>query len=221
MGQQTVGQPLTKIRIIKGGDGLLASSGHNGLGQQLAAIVDEKKPEFVNQPYVKSIVKLQEQMRPLINKSFETAGYAARVMGNAAALDAICGSLLAAPFKDGLKLIEISPQVAVECMSDELPFISMGSGEPSADPFLGFLRKVYWPTGRPTLNDGVLAAYWTVQHAIDMKVSGVGFTADVFVVQPEGKGYVASQLTEAQLAEHNEFMKSAEEFFAWCAGSVD
>jgi 20S proteasome alpha/beta subunit len=41
MGQMTVGQPVTKIRII-GGDTLFACSGHAGLGQQLAAIVDPK-----------------------------------------------------------------------------------------------------------------------------------------------------------------------------------
>jgi hypothetical protein len=210
MGQQTVGQPVTKIRVIKG-DTLFACSGHNGLGQQLTAIVDDKRPELTNQPYHKSIAKLQDHLRPLINKCLETAALAARVIGNAAASDAICGGLLAAPFKDGLKLVEITPQVAVEYMTEELPFISMGSGKPSADPFLGFLRKVYWPTGLPTLNEGVLAAYWTVQHAIDLKVSGVGFEVDVFVVKPDGKAFVAEQLDDTVLTEHTDFMRASEE----------
>jgi 20S proteasome alpha/beta subunit len=210
MGQQTVGQPVTKIRVIKG-DMLFASSGQNGLGQQLAAIVEDKRPEFTNQTYHKWIAKLQDHFRPVINKGFETAGLAARVMGNAAAADAICGSLLAAPFRDGLKLVEITPQVAVERMTAELPFISMGSGKPSADPFLGFLRKVYWPTDLPTITEGVLAAYWTVQHAIDLKVAGVGFEVDVFVVEPDGKEFVARRLDDADLTEHTEFMRASEE----------
>jgi hypothetical protein len=87
--------------------------------------------------------------------------------------------LLAAGFKDGLKLIEITPQVAVEFMTADMPFISMGSGKASADPFLGFLRKVFWPAGLPTLQEGALAAYWTIQHAIDMKVAGVGFGVEL------------------------------------------
>jgi len=60
-----------------------------------------------------------------------------------------------------------------------MPFITMGSGKASADPFLGFLRKVFWPVAPPTIQEGALAAYWTIQHAIDMKVSGVGFGVDV------------------------------------------
>lgn len=134
----------------------------------------------------------------------------------------MCGGLLAAGFKDGLRLIEITPQVGVESMTDDLPFISMGSGKLSADPFLGFLRKVYWPTKPPTIQEGALAAYWTIHHAIDMKVSGVGFGVDVFIVEtvmkPTGKPgkppdaiFKARKLDDAELAEHEGFMKAAEE----------
>jgi hypothetical protein len=168
---------------------------------------------LTNQNYDRSIVKLQDHLRPLINKALDTAGIAARLIGHAAAQsDAICASLLAAPFKDGLKLVEVTPQIAVERLTDESPFISMGSGKGSADPFLGFLRKVYWPTGLPSVREGTLAAYWTIHHAIDMKVTGVGFDVDVFVVEPSGsKGYVARQLDNAELAEHNEFIQACED----------
>jgi 20S proteasome alpha/beta subunit len=211
MGQQTVGQSVTKVQVING-EALYATSGHKGLGQQLCAIVDGKQPEFKNQRYDANIVKLQDALRPVVNGALNTAGIAARVIGNAAAMgDAICGGLLAAGFKDGLKLVEITPQVAVEYMTNDLPFISMGSGKLSADPFLGFLRKVYWPTQLPTIQEGALAAYWTIQHAIEMKVSGVGFSVDVFVIEPKGKTFTARKLDEAEVAEHFEFMKAAEE----------
>ena len=192
MGQPTVGQAVTKVRIIRD-DALFAISGHLGLGQQLAAIVEDKRQEFRNQPYDKSIAKLQEHLRPLVNSAFQTAGLASKVYGaQAASSDCICHSLLAAPFKDAtaplpsresIKLVEITPQVAVEAMSADLPFISLGSGKGSADPFLGFLRKVFWPSALPTVKEGTLAALWTVQHAIDMKVLGVGFAPDVFVLE--------------------------------------
>jgi len=123
-----------------------------GLGQQLGAIVESKQPEFKNQRYDAYIVKLQDGLRPLVNNALNTAGLAARVVGNAAAMgDSLCGGLLAAGFKDGLRLVEITPQVAVEYMTKDLPFISMGSGKMSADPFLGFLRKVFWPNELPTI----------------------------------------------------------------------
>jgi 20S proteasome alpha/beta subunit len=165
MGQHTVGQSVTKVRVING-EALYASSGHHGLGQQLSSVVQNKQPEFKNQGYDRVIVKLQDSLRPLVDPGFQTASLAARVIGNAsAATDCLCGSMLAAGFKDGLKLVEITPQVAVEYMTSDLPFISMGSGKPSADPFLGFLKKVYWPQELPTLQEGTLAAFWTIRHA--------------------------------------------------------
>lgn len=211
MGQHTVGQSVTKVRVING-EGLYASSGHNGLGQQLGAIVESKQPEFKNQRYDAYIVKLQDALRPLVNNALNTAGLAARVVGNAAAMgDSLCGGLLAAGFKDGLRLVEITPQVAVEYMTKDLPFISMGSGKMSADPFLGFLRKVFWPNELPTIQEGALAAYWTIRHAIDMKVFGVGFDVDVFTVEPSAKTFIARKLDDAELAEHVDFMKEAEQ----------
>jgi 20S proteasome alpha/beta subunit len=222
MGQHTVGQSVTKVQVLHG-EALYATSGHKGLGQQLCAIVDGKQPEFKNQAYDRTIVKLQESLRPIIDAGFKTATNAAGVIGHSvAASDCMCGGLLAAGFKDGLKLIEITPQLAVEYMTTDLPFISMGSGKLSADPFLGFLRKVYWPMKLPTLPEGALAAYWTIQHAIDMKVFGVGFGVDVFVVElvtaPSSKPgkipetiFKARKLDDAELAEHEGFMKAAEE----------
>jgi 20S proteasome alpha/beta subunit len=169
MGQQTVGQSVTKVQVING-EALYATSGHKGLGQQLHAIVERKQPEFKNQGYAANIVKLQEAVRPIVDPAFQTARHAAGVLGNAAAGDCICGGLLAAGFKDGMKLIEITPQVAVEYMTADMPFISMGSGKASADPFLGFLR-----------------------------------------VEPSDKSCKARELEDAELAEHAEFMKAAEE----------
>ncbi len=96
-------------------------------------------------------------------------------------------------------------------MTPELPFISMGSGKSSADVFLGFLKKVYWPSKQPTLVEGTLAAYWTVQHAIDMRVNGVSFAVDVFTVRPKGKLFVAAKLEDAELSEHSDFIKASEE----------
>ena len=141
MGQQTVGQSVTKVQVIRD-EALYATSGHKGLGQQLCAVVEGKQQEFKNQGYDRNIVKLQEALRPIIDAGFQTARHAAAVLGNAvAASDCVCGGLLAAAFKDGLKLVEITPQVAVEYLTADIPFISMGSGKASADPFLGFCGR--------------------------------------------------------------------------------
>ena len=56
-----------------------------------------------------------------------------------------------------------------------------------------------------------MAAYWTIQHAIEMKVSGVGFSVDVFVIAPSDKTFIARQLDETEVREHVEFIKASEE----------
>jgi hypothetical protein len=211
MGQQTVGQSVTKVQVLNG-EALYATSGHSGLGQQLCAIVEHEQQRFKDHEYASNIVMVQQALRPIVEAGFQTARLAVGVVGNTiAASDCVCAGLLAAGFKDGLKLIEITPQIGVEYMTDDTPFVSLGSGKPSADPFLGFLRKVFWPTKLPTIQEGALAAFWTVWHAIDMKVSGVGFGVDVFVVEPADKTFKARKLDEAELAEHEGFMKASEE----------
>jgi hypothetical protein len=209
LGQRTVGQAVTKIRTI-GATGLFAASGHLGLGQQLASIVEQKQSEFMNQPYDRFIGKLQTALRAVVDPALNTARIASGVYGpQVAASDATCGSLLAAPFRDRLHLVEITPQVAVESMSPSLPFICLGSGKGSADPFLGFLKSVFWPDVLPSVREGALAAFWTVQHAIDMKVDGVGFDVDLFVVEKAGSSYASRQLSSAELAEHTDFINAS------------
>lgn len=44
-----------------------------------------------------------------------------------------------------------------------------------------------------------------------MKVSGVGFSVDVFIVEPIDKVYRARQLDDAEVDEHADFMKASEE----------
>jgi hypothetical protein len=129
----------------------------------------------------------------------------------AAQSDVVCHSVLATAFKDGFHLVEITPTCMVESIRGGTPFIGLGSGKNSADPFLGFLRKVYWPEKLPSLRDGELAAYWTVQHAIDMRVFGVGFAVDVFVVETVNAKARARKLNQAELVEHQSFIAAAED----------
>jgi hypothetical protein len=82
MGQQTVGQSVTKVEVVHG-EALYATSGHKGLGQQLCAIINARQPEFKRQGYDRQLAKLQEAFRPFIDAGFQTAKHAAGVVGNA------------------------------------------------------------------------------------------------------------------------------------------
>jgi 20S proteasome alpha/beta subunit len=71
MGQMTVGQAVTKVRII-GSNTLFASSGHGGLGQQLSAIVEGKGLQFSAVSYAQSIADLQNHFRVLVHRFPDT-----------------------------------------------------------------------------------------------------------------------------------------------------
>jgi hypothetical protein len=60
------------------------------------------------------------------------------------------------------------------------------------------------------VQEGALAAYWTIQHAIDMKVAGVGFSVDVFTIEPSDRTLKARKLDDAEVDEHVEFIKASE-----------
>jgi proteasome subunit B (beta)-like protein len=172
LGMMTVGQPVTKIGIL-GTRVLFASSGHLGMGQQFEAFVGRLSAEsyFGQNDYAIAIRRVQDHFRPIAEGAFKTAAAAAQIFGQAAQADCICGSVLATSFKDGAKVIEITPQISVEYLTPELSFLSMGSGKATADPFLGFIKNVFWPDRLPTAREGALAAYWTIKLATELRVS--------------------------------------------------
>lgn len=215
MGNQTVGLPVTKVRIL-GTSTLFASSGPIGLSQQYAASIEPHAPRFGGGKYHGNFdLSLQKGLRQILNPALETAGLAAKFIGNAVNPDVLCQSLLAARFQDGLKLIEISPQAGFEVLSKDIPFVCQGSGKQNADPFLRYLWSVYFSDRPPSLQEAILVAYWTVKVAIDLKSPMVGFTPDVFVLDaPNPKApdkFIGRQVNESQLLEHSGFIKSVED----------
>src|SRR5260370_11432752 len=220
-GNVTVGHQVSKINTI--GDNLIfASSGPVGLGQQFASIVQGELPKFKNRNYAGLATLLQKKVREIIDPALQTAGHAARVIGQAAQSDVLCSSLLATEFRDGLQLIEISAQGGFECLTPQLPYVCQGSGKQNADPFLAFIWSVYFNSSRPNISEAVLAAYWTVYVAIDLKSSGVGYAPDGSVLEKVagGQGYNARQLSPNELNETNHFITKAVNAFGSIRGRM-
>jgi hypothetical protein len=212
LGTTTVGQQVTKVSII-GPDVLFACSGRVGMGQQFEAFITQLRDDnyFVQNKYSIAIGRVQQHFRPIVEGAFKTAGAAIHVLGQQAAQsDCICGGLLAAPFKDGMKLVEISPQIAVEFLTPSLSFISMGSGKLSADPFLGFLKSIFWPDRLPSVRESTLAAYWTIKLATDLRVSGVGMGTDIFVLEQSSDTWTARALDQNETSEHDIFIETCQ-----------
>jgi 20S proteasome alpha/beta subunit len=208
----TIAQAIVKPQII-GGQAVYAFSGPVSVGQQIAAKITDLQPQFGGTKCAAMIPKIQAAIRDVLNPAFETAASAAKVMGQQLALqDVLCGSLLAAKFSDGIRLLDISPQGSCEILTPEkIACVCLGSGKPNGDPILRFLWNVYWKDQPPTLREATLAAYWTIQIAIELKTIMVGYETDVFVLEKHGaagKHVRAHRLEADRLEEHNGFINA-------------
>jgi hypothetical protein len=88
-------------------------------------------------------------------------------------------------------------------------YLALGSGKLSADPFLRFLVDTFCQSGQPTVREGVFLATWTVQHVIDVNPGGVAGPIRVAVVEATSEGYVARELPDAEIGEHQQAVESA------------
>ena len=109
-----------------------------------------------------------------------------------------------------LELIQFDIQGAAEVASEDLPFVSMGSGQMTADPFLAFQRRVFWLDAAPSIERGCLTAIWTIQHAIQVSPGGVGEHIDVAVLTEDNGVPTARQLEAEQLLELRQHIADAE-----------
>jgi hypothetical protein len=66
-------------------------------------------------------------------------------------LAGFCKSLIALPVNNVPHLLQFAEGGNPEQTTEELPFVALGSGQPIADPFLTFLRKILWKDRLPTL----------------------------------------------------------------------
>lgn len=222
LGNRTVIQPTKKLEIISERM-VLGVSGAVGLGQRFAHALSAaySNGEFSSKPPQETMVLISDKFRQDLFKEFQAAQAAMPIVGNGiASSPAITTSIVGMVISDKPCLFQFDHQGAPEQATQGLPFISVGSGQAIADPFLSFLRRIFWQTIEPNLNDGILAALWTLQHAIGVNPGGVAGPIHLITMakEPTGRGnntqWVTRELSDEELHEHEEAVKSAEEKLA-------
>ena len=193
----TIEQPVQKIDIIDN-HVIVAGTGQVGLGQRFKSIVEKG---WSNKVFQKDYLDVGKSIAGETIKDFASTN----VQRNQ------YGALLAFPSKNNHYLCEFS------CMDFQPEFkeikkiwyVSMGSGQRIADPFLGFLRTTFWHDGSPNHQDAIFAAVWTLQHAIQLNPGGVNEPIQIAVLKARNAKLEARFLTEDELAEHRQNVKDA------------
>ncbi|MGH8542977.1 MAG: hypothetical protein ACREX3_04935 [Gammaproteobacteria bacterium] len=103
--------------------------------------------------------------------------------------------------------------------TENLPFVALGSGQGTADPFLAFLRRVFWPDALPTIAEGVFAVTWTLHHAIETTPGGIADPKQVAVLKKIDDNWKAEILDDAKLDEHRQHINEAETYLRDFSGS--
>lgn len=214
-GSPTVRQEVKKLDVISEKI-IVGVSGPVGLGQKIKHKIGQQwsANEFGSLDQIQVCSKISDGMREHIVPLLQTAQHAVPVVGNGvAASSALSASIVAMIVKHKPVLIQFDFQGASELANEGIPFIAVGSGQQLADPFLAFIRRIFWKDHLPNLNEGIFAALWTLNHAIEVNPGGVSKPIQVAVLK-EDNGGCALELDESDYQEHYDAIKAAEDKLA-------
>lgn len=208
-GLHTIMQPMSKLQLVSD-KALLGVSGPVGLGQLYFDCVNRTHNEFRSLDIATICRKLRDKFREDAEIALRMAAMAAQVLGASARAGAITTTLVALAARDGPHLVQFDCECCPEVATNELPFVSIGSGQLIADPFLAFLKRIFWKDRLPSVSDGIFAVVWTLEHALDTAPGGIAPPIDIGVLQMEGSQPKARLLSEVELQEHREMRTQAE-----------
>ena len=208
-GLRTVMQPVPKLTIIK--DKIIVGvSGPVGLGQLYCDRVDQVSNSLRDDQGPEVCRKLRGAFLQDAEITFKVAALATQIMGPSAQVGALHQTLVALATRGTPHLIQFDYQCAPEMATDDLPFVAIGSGQSIADPFLAFLRRVFWKGCLPTIPEGGFAVMWTLMHAIRTAPGGIAEPIHLALLEMKGTQPSARLLDDKELKEHRVMVEEAE-----------
>jgi 20S proteasome alpha/beta subunit len=216
LGPPTIRQSTKKIEIL-GDQVVLAVSGPVGLGQHFRDEIVALVGQAGKSPW-KTLADAKRLLKERMWKHAGDAWARAKVVMDAAGASAlqstISHSLVAFLLSGGSSahLIQFDPECSPEEATDSLPFVAAGSGQPMADPFLAFLRRILWPDTLPSVEEGVFAALWTLDYAIKAHPGGVAEPIHIVTLaQGPNKVWRAQEVPVPRLDEHRQALDAVEQ----------
>lgn len=186
---RTIEQPVKKVEVIDDHI-IVASAGEGGLGQRFCHTVRQawESKVFMKHPIDVGRHLCTEAVKDFAQTQATRSSY---------------GALVAFPVKGELHLCEFAESnFQPELKTENLWYVSMGSGQTIADPCLGFIRQVFWNDGMPSCRDGLFAVVWTLQQAIKLNPGGINEPMQIAILAPEGGKPRARLIDADEVREH-------------------
>lgn len=209
-GRFTIGQQQAeKVRVVENSL-IYSSTGAVGISQVIAERVGNLwsqrtltgKPEAV-------MDKVGKEIANLVSPYLQT-GQFLRGMGNDPSAS-LCKSLIAVLISGQPQLFTFDFNGAPEKVTKEIGFVSLGSGQMIADPFLAFLRRILWEGKELTLSEGRLAAVWTIDHVRRTNPGGIGGEIQLATLSCDRNSRpVVTRVNSNEIQEHLQKIAAAE-----------
>lgn len=186
--------PVNKIEIIEG-KCISATTGSVGLAQRFNNILNEK---VVGAPPVSQAIKHVTEISNLAIKNFAQTPPFNRNPDIGWGF----GALYAFVSDNEYHLVEFDQINFHPEFKKDLPIVSMGCGQYIADPFLGFIWKIFLKEREITLYEGVMIAYWALKHTIAFNPGGIGGNQNIAILTKDEK-----KISHAQLLNHDDLQE--------------
>ena len=196
----TIQQPSQKVFVLEGVT-VVASSGSGGLGQRVNDVVERYWEGGENRD--KDHLTIAKDIAVRTQNDWQQTRIA---------LPAPITSLMAFVTNRKFYLCEMQfGTFQPEFRTRELWHASVGSGQILCDPFLGFMRRVFWENQQPNLSEGIFAVTWALQHAISLNTGGIAGPMQIATLTlSRGTRPVARRMNEDELESHKANAKQVE-----------
>jgi 20S proteasome alpha/beta subunit len=224
MGHQTIRQPIRKKLKSIADSIVVGTSGPIGLGQRLNGTVERlreagalfRNVQDQRQPPYKPF-EVMTVLRQCFWQDIEMEGNIARaahqMFGPFAMQNALSFTVVAMMVDSKPCLMQFDQSASPEEATDDLPFVSLGSGQMIADPFLAIIRRLFWPDRLPTLDEGRFAVFWTLHHAILTNPGGVADPKQIVMLhKKDAARWGIKELTQEEMKEHEEHVNRFEDY---------
>lgn len=205
-------QSTRKIEII-GSDFVIGSSGSGHIAHQFRWAIEEAmaSPEFCTENLQAASNSLRQAIWPIVERNFsETAFLRQRSTQPANFQDPTTYSLVALLAGRTPTLLSFNENGSpIEITADSV-FGCLGSGCFAANPFLGFIKRIWWVDHNPSVAEGILATVWTLEHSIKVSSGGVADPKQLVVFSSTDGEWRAKELSSNELDEHHQAVNELE-----------
>ena len=192
----TIEQRVPKTFVV-GNDLIFAGTGQGGLSQRFGNILSRLRQDanfFASDRFNIATAICRTALQDF-NSTFAQPGQ--------------LGALVAFACQNHFHLCEFSgADFQPEHKDGNTWFVTMGSGQLIADPFLAMVKQAFFSDQQPRLREGIFAVTWALDHTIRFNTGGINGPSQIAVLSRNNGGTLVARLLDSnEIGEHLESVK--------------